>query len=394
MGKRKTITMTGSRVIKLNSGKLEECRAQAKTLQTNAKSINERLKKVSKKLETDSANLKKDLSNSKTFSVDVAAKRIEIQSVQIEMLGTIIAGAADQAKGKTGALADAISKASRSITNINKKVDSIKNSSIGATTGIKSMSTAWSDIKKAWTQMNSNVQTAKGLRIAKGDINKNYSWDARKSGKADIWLVTQTDYKKIKGKKTSTKNPEFDASIWPPTTSTTKCDPSTLCDLAAASMALSCLGYRVTPKELAAINERNEYYAQWEKAANAASAASAKARADGTQKTKIWYENTKAGITAKMGLDSLENCLANYLSDPDTYAAPIVHMPNATKNGHWVMIVGKNADGSFSVVDPSQGTYGNNCTKLNVVLKKSDACGTNKPVYTSTVDQVVQFYKK
>lgn len=366
------VTSNSASKISLNSAKLEKCRTPAKAIQKASVEIRAYLKAYSAHLSTNSASLNRALSARKEFSILESVKRIEVQAMQMEMLNTIIGGAADQAKGKTGALAAAIGNASKMVTNINATVNSINKSAIGSATGIKSMSAAWSSVKKAWVQVTRQVSAAK----------TSYKWSDRVNGTVGIWRITQDKESK-----------DFDKKFWEGISS-----PGTQCDYAAAAMALSCLGYKISAKDL------GSGYAHWK---DGAAAASKQTCVDG-KKYKIGYMNTKKGgeetwLKPSEGKIALDNALKNYENDPENYAAPIIYMPRASKynDGHWVMITGKDAKGNYTVVDPSAGTnmkgesVGNNGTKLQLVSKVKDTYkGCESGTYKATVGQVVQFYKK
>ena len=347
------------------------------------------LKTVSGKLDSDCKHLNKILSGSPKYSVNVERTRMEIQASQLEILSIIIGGAADEAKGYTNQLSTSVKIATGWMNILNLKVLWIKKSAIGSATGIKSMSSAWSSIVQSWNKLIAqvaNAQTVKGKRIQQNGPETSCKWDDRKSGKADILMISQ-----VRG------TPGYTDKFWDGIKY-----PGSSCNYAAAAMALSCLGYQVTAKDLKKKLSTGRYYASWEQGAKVASG---KNNLDG-KKVNIGCYNTRENDkkTGKPidcnpveGKVALDNALTNYLSNPDKYSAPIVHMPKpATDEGHWVMIVGKNADGSYKVLDTNTGKGGRNGKKLILQTDASKKKGfaKNTKTYTAAVDQVVQYYVK
>lgn len=389
------VDASGGKRFLLKSDILETCKSDALKGKREATEMRDALKTVSGKLDSDCKHLNKILSGSPQYSVNVERTRMEIQASQLEILSIIIGGAADEAKGCTNKLSTSVKNATVLMNILNLKVLSIKKSAIGSATGIKSMSSAWSSIVQSWNKLTAqvaNAQTVKGKRIQQNGPETSCKWDDRKSGKADILMISQ-----VKG------TPGYTDKFWDGIK-----HPGSSCNYAAAAMALSCLGYQVTAKDLNKKLSSGGYYASWEQGAKVASG---KNNLDGKKvdigcyNTRDPNEKDKKGkqidCNPVEGKVALDNALTNYLSNPDKYSAPIVHMPKpATDGGHWVMIVGKNADGSYKVLDTNTGKAGINGEKL---ILQTDASKTNKfakntktntSTYTATVDQVVQYYVK
>jgi len=107
-------------------------------------------------------------------------------------------------------------------------------------------------------------------------------------------------------------------------------------------MALSCIGIYKTPKEIVEAQDGSNTVV-WERHGIFSS-----------------YPHTIAGLHA---------ALANWRSNPDVYAPPIVRVIDIS---HFVVVIGINSNGDFNVVDPA--TW-------------------NPPKTYSTPYQIIQYHK-
>jgi hypothetical protein len=99
-------------------------------------------------------------------------------------------------------------------------------------------------------------------------------------------------------------------------------DSSAGCAVSCVSMALSSIGRDVTPKQICDNNGGSVY---------------------------MYWGNS--GIFSQTGgMTSLDDCLQKYSSDPANYAPPIIKLPDRQ---HYVLITGKNEDGSYTIMDPA-----------------------------------------
>lgn len=100
------------------------------------------------------------------------------------------------------------------------------------------------------------------------------------------------------------------------------------CFVSAISMSLGSLGKDVLPKEIASHNSPYNPMLI----------------------SSIPEEGLNVGC--KLMYPSIDDAIVNYKTDPDKYAPPIV----ATNGfGHYVVLVGKNEDGTYIARDPAQG---------------------------------------
>lgn len=109
------------------------------------------------------------------------------------------------------------------------------------------------------------------------------------------------------------------------------------CYVASTSMALSSLNITAEPRAICAINE-----------------AFSKKNSKGTPPESMWREvvaeayGCKAIATAGRG--SLDKYLQNYIEAPHKYSPPIINIKQ--NPDHYIVVTGKNQDGSYSVMDP------------------------------------------
>lgn len=150
-----------------------------------------------------------------------------------------------------------------------------------------------------------------------------------------------------------------DASIWPD-----GYNGGAGCAVASTSSALSgLLGQNITPKQIMSYQGNNELM-YWN---NCGSALGVTASLDQTGQTS-----------------SIDVALNRYLNDPSRYSAPIIGSSNPQ---HYVVVTGKNADGSYSIIDSSgynarTYTYSPSTPQLN---------GNG---FKGNLVQVVQYQKK
>lgn len=89
------------------------------------------------------------------------------------------------------------------------------------------------------------------------------------------------------------------------------------------------------------------------------------------------------------GQGSLDKALANWQADPNNVSPPMICITNYPKmSTHYVIVTGKNPDGSYNIINPSEDGK----TTFNVTAKGSETSTSTS--YGSPVRQVVQYSKK
>ena len=179
------------------------------------------------------------------------------------------------------------------------------------------------------------------------------------------------------------------------------------CSVAASSSALSgLLGKEVQPKEIMAVNggykgDPKNVTMKDLKGKNAESMRWGEvAKANGVKVDNTSGLNSdKGGKSAQQrGTETLDAALKKYQQNPDKYAAPIIGCTfmKTDKSGkrvssyHYVTVTGKNADGTYKIVDSS----GNNAGKFTYSTDKSkqQLKSQKKGGYVAQIKQVVQYH--
>lgn len=157
------------------------------------------------------------------------------------------------------------------------------------------------------------------------DVTRSYNF-----GAAEIWQVNAYP-----------KGSTFQKDIWPK-----EYHGTSGCAVSSLAMALSTVGVKADPKDIMAHNSSDnpEYMLTntW-KGTNY--------RDDLTDVGGGYKQN------GQFTSDSLDNALQNYKMYPGQYSAPVIDFsyPGKKPNGalHYVVVVGKNEDGSYIIVDGS-----------------------------------------
>ena len=165
----------------------------------------------------------------------------------------------------------------------------------------------------------------------------------------------------------------YDKSIWP---EGYKSDSG--CGVAATATALSGLGIQELPKDIYKTNG-NSVNMDW----------SGVATANGVQVTQERKLAEKA-LTYEERVAMIDAALEKYVEHPDRYAPPIIGFTEGYNGGdnHYVVVYGKNADGSYRIVDSS----GNNIQTYT--LEEEDYWQDNKgKTFHANLNQIVQYYR-
>ncbi len=136
------------------------------------------------------------------------------------------------------------------------------------------------------------------------------------------------------------------------------------CAVASVAIALSSLGIHKDPIDI--INSNGgSVYTYWGRVDSA---------------------NLNVKITGSSGANvaSLDEALYNYVSQPDVYAPPIIG--SSAPSQHYITVIGKNADGSYNVVDS-----GYNITRY---VRATEGYGRSNGTVTANLTQIVQYSKK
>lgn len=136
------------------------------------------------------------------------------------------------------------------------------------------------------------------------------------------------------------------------------------CYTASISMALSYIGVNATPLAL------GDYWLS-------------KGYTGGTPFA------TTAEDVDQFGAESLRLSFAqamdNYLNGEGKYSPPIIHLPNYSQRGHYVLVVGKASDTVYVVLDPAASSY-----TWNITIKGSTA--THPHGVEPSLENATQYY--
>lgn len=200
-----------------------------------------------------------------------------------------------------------------------------------------------------------------GIGTGKTDLSNQNLKTSFTYGDGDLWAVEA-----YVGSK------RFDADIWPK-----GYNRGDGCSVASVATAMSALGIQALPKDIIAHNG-NSVSAAWGDLAKAYGVTY-------SGESKIASKNLSlAEQEAK-----IDAALKNYIDDPDTYTPPIIGFSEGYNgNYHYVVVYGKNEDGSYRCVDSS----GNNMTTYRLVDQDYKMDKTNK-VFYANLYQICQFHK-
>lgn len=148
----------------------------------------------------------------------------------------------------------------------------------------------------------------------------------------------------------------FDTSAWPAGYS------GSGCAVAATAMALSGLtGTSVTPKEIMAA-QGNSISMQWSNICSS--------------------KDLNVAVDYSATTSELDAALEKYLSNPDKYSAPIIGAEGGGQS-HFAVVTGKNADGSYQIIEGS----GWNAT----TYRNTSTYSLNKSGFTGQLCRLVQY---
>lgn len=146
----------------------------------------------------------------------------------------------------------------------------------------------------------------------------------------------------------------FNSSYWPTSTFGGYAGASSECGTASMSMALSYIGINKTPKT---ILETNNGYTVW------------------------------TGWGAEHNTPSVSTAISNYINGNGKYSPPMIHIPNYSSAGHYVLIIGKISENSFQILDPWE------CTVTSMTISGTTATySKGGSTVNDSIDQVHQWY--
>ena len=134
--------------------------------------------------------------------------------------------------------------------------------------------------------------------------------------------------------------------------------PGSECGTACISMALSYVGVNKTPKDILDYGEGRTYFQDWDDA-----------------------EVNRLPVT------DLYMAMENYINGNGRYSPPVIHLPNYSERGHYVVVIGKIDDETYEVLDP------NNCAVTTMTITGTNAKYYVRGVYKNDrIDQLTQWF--
>ena len=146
----------------------------------------------------------------------------------------------------------------------------------------------------------------------------------------------------------------FYSAYWPSGPFGGYSSPGTECGTASISMALSYVGINKTPKTILETNNGYTYFTGW---------------------------------GADTSSPSVSTGMSNYISGNGAYSPVIIHLPNYSSAGHWVVLVAKVSSNVYKVLDPA------NSNLWNITINGTSATYTkNGSTINDTIDRTYQYY--
>lgn len=325
--------------ISINSSAIAEIKANAATLSRQIEATQKELQELQKKLNGNLSTLEQYIGM--CYDQVIPIKSLQKQKDRMDGVVTLLDQATELAESAN--------------YDLSKRADQlkliIKGIAASIMTSIISIVTKGSDVGDQKVDVDGNESNTKNNDISGSHITANKQY-----GVGDVWMV-------------SAYSGDRDKSVWP-----VGYTGGSGCAVASMSMALSTLGMKVDPAAIMSHNSTNdpEYMlgANW----------SGSYYGVNEVKYPVDAKNQQAGLT------SLDQALNNYLNNSGVYSAPIIGFNKPYS--HFVVVLGKNEDGSYQIADPS----GNYITKYK--FSESDFA-TDKSAKTFTANLVsVRQYKK
>lgn len=196
----------------------------------------------------------------------------------------------------------------------------------------------------------------------KPDLQNSKATLSRTYGAGTLWRV-----------EAYTGSKYFDKSVWPK-----GYDSGSGCGVAATATAISGLGIKATPAEIYSANGDKDLMS-WGTVAK-----------ENGLKVSNQSKLASASLSYEERVDLIDSALEKYCSNPDQYAPPIIGFTKGYNGGsnHYVVVYGKNADGSYKIVDSS----GNYIETYQLVQEDFKQDNKGKTFYAN-LNQIVQYYK-
>lgn len=134
--------------------------------------------------------------------------------------------------------------------------------------------------------------------------------------------------------------------------------PGSECGTACMSMALSYVGVNKTPNDILDYGGGYTYFKDWGDAA-----------------------------VCKLPVSDFYAAMENYINGNGRYSPPVIHLPNYSNRGHYVVVIGKIDEETYEILDP------NNCAVTSMTITGSSAKYV-KNGYTihDRIDQLTQWF--
>ncbi len=143
----------------------------------------------------------------------------------------------------------------------------------------------------------------------------------------------------------------FNWNYWPASTFGEYSSPGTECGTASISMALSYVGINKTPKQILEANNGVTYFSGW---------------------------GESSFLTP-----SIADGMNTYINGDGKYSPLVIHLPNYSAAGHYVILAGKVSSNVYSVVDPASNSV------WNITINGTTATYNGKTDY---IDRIYQYY--
>lgn len=134
--------------------------------------------------------------------------------------------------------------------------------------------------------------------------------------------------------------------------------PGSECGTACMSMALSYVGVNKTPNDILDYGDGLTYFKDWGDAS-----------------------------VSKLPVSDFYAAMENYINGNGRYSPPVIHLPNYSNRGHYVVVIGKIDDETYEILDP------NNCAVTTMTISGSSA-KYDKHGYTiyDRIDSLTQWF--
>ena len=204
--------------------------------------------------------------------------------------------------------------------------------------------------------------TTQPVAPTKPDLQNSKATLSRTYGAGTLWRV-----------EAYTGSKYFDKSVWPK-----GYNSGSGCGVAATATAISGLGIKATPAEIYSTNG-NKNLMSW----------GTVAKENGLQVSNQ-SKLASASLSYEERVNLIDSALEKYCSNPDQYAPPIIGFTKGYNGGsnHYVVVYGKNADGSYKIVDSS----GNYIETYQLVQDNFGQDNKGKTFYAN-LNQIIQYHK-